>query len=208
MDFYTAINSRRMIRDYTDQEIPMETIHKILDAGMKAPTNDHMRNWEFVVVADKEERVKILDRIPARISSIKVEKILEAWKMTDDCQRAMYIDAIPKQYFMLYHAGCLILPLFKQEYPLMKPESLSSLNGFASIWCCIENILLAAAAEGLGACLRIPFHKESLYLKEVIGHPDSYLMPCYIAIGYPAGDAVINAQKEYNIRDKIHINRW
>ncbi len=208
MDLYNAIYKRRTIRDFIDKEVPMETIERILDAGLRAPTNDHMRNWEFVVITDKEERLKILDGMPVRVTGKKVEKILDTWKMTDDCQRAMYIDAIPKQFFMLYNASCLILPFFRQDSPLLKPDSLSALNGFASIWCCIENILLAAAAEGLYAAIRIPFDKEASQIHEVMGQPDNYVMPCYLAIGYPSENAAWNPQKEYNIKDKIHINKW
>lgn len=208
MDLYTAIYQRRTLRDFADQEVPMETIEKILDAGMRAPTNDHMRNWEFVVIQDKEERLRLLEKMPPRVSGNRVEKILDTWKMTDECQRAMYLDAIPKQFFMLYHSGCLILPLFQQSYPLLKPDSLSSLNAFASIWCCIENILLAATAEGLYAALRIPSEKESAYMQEYLKYPADYIMPCYLGIGYPAEDAAWNLQKEYNIKDKIHRNKW
>ena len=208
MELYNAIYQRRTVRDFADREVPLETIERILDAGMRAPTNDHMRNWEFVVIRDKEERLKLLEKMPARVSGKKVEKILDTWKMTDECQRAMYLDAIPKQFFMLYNSGCLVLPFFKQNYPLLKPDSLSSLNAFASIWCCIENILLAATAEGLYASLRIPFDKETSYIHEYLKHPDEYIMPCYLGFGYPAEGAAWNLQKNYNIKEKIHINRW
>jgi nitroreductase len=208
MDLYSAIYQRRTLRDFSDQEIPMETIERILDAGMRAPSNDHMRSWEFVVIQDREERLKLLEKVPSRVSRKKVEKILDTWNMTDECQRAMYMDAIPKQFFMLYQAGCLVLPFFKQEQPLLKPDSLSALNAFASIWCCIENILLAATAEGLYAAIRIPFDKEIAFLREYLKHPDNYVMPCYLAIGYAAEDAAWNLQKEYKIKDRIHINQW
>jgi nitroreductase len=90
----------------------------------------------------------------------------------------------------------------------LKPDSINSFNGFASIWCCIENILLAATAEGLGCVTRIPFEAEAIYLKEALGHPDNYIMPAYISIGYPAVNAVRNVQNEYAAKDKIHINQW
>ena len=208
MDLYSAINQRRTIRDFQDKEVSMDIIHRILNAGLKAPTNDHMRNWEFVVVTDKEEKAKIINIIPKTISSKKVEGIIDSWNMTDVCQREMYMDAIPKQYSMLYHAGCLILPFFKQDSPILEPKSLSSLNSFASIWCCIENILLSATAEGLYATLRIPSDDEHEYLKEVTQHPDHYFMPCYLAIGYPTENAVKNLQYDFDAKDKIHINRW
>lgn len=208
MDFYTVVNHRRTIRDLKDTPIPTEVLHRILDAGLKAPTNDHLRHWEFVIVTDPAEKAKIIQKIPKSFSKLQVMAFLESCNMRDPIQRAMYMQGVPKQYSMLYHSGCLVLPLFRQESPLLKPKSINDLNGFASIWCCIENIFLAAAAEGLGAAFRIPFPKEVPYLKEVIGHPDNYVMPCYIAIGYPKDDADHTVQHEYRAADKIHVNRW
>ena len=97
----------------------------------------------------------------------------------------MYKAAIPKQYNMLSQSECLILPFFKQETPLLKPKNLSALNEFASIWCCIENMLLAVTAENLGCALRILFEKETKTILEVLNHPKEYIMPCFLAIGYP-----------------------
>jgi nitroreductase len=208
VDFYSVINQRHTTRDLCDKEVAIEIIRRILNAGLKAPTNNHMRDWEFVVITDKKEKEKLLKKIPKTISNTKVEAILKSWKMTDPCQRSMYLDGIPKQYSMLYGAGCLILPFFRQDQPLLQPESLSSLNGFASIWCCIENILLAATAEGLSVAFRIPFEKEQEYLRTHLQHPENYIMPCYLAIGYPAEDAIINAQHEFDAKDKIHMNKW
>lgn len=208
MDFYSVINKRRTIRDLKDIEIPMEVIHRILNAGLKAPTNDHMRNWEFVVITDPAEKARIIGKIPKKITTKQVESFLKSSLLDNPCQREMYMDGVPKQYSMLYHSGCLILPFYRQDTPLLKPKTLSNLNSFASIWCCIENIFLAAAAEGLGSSFRIPFDKETKYLKEAIGHPDNYIMPCYIALGYPAEDAVINNQHEFDLKDRIHYNIW
>lgn len=56
MDVYAAIESRRTIRDFADRIVPGEIIEKLIEAGLKAPTNDHMRHWEFVVVNDKASR--------------------------------------------------------------------------------------------------------------------------------------------------------
>ena len=208
MDFYTTVNRRRTIRDLEDTPIPTEVLHRILDAGLKAPTNDHLRNWAFVVIADPTEKARIIQKIPKSFSNGEVQEFIDSCNMSDPIQRAMYMQAVPKQYGMLYHSGCLVLPFFRQAHPLLKPKSINDLNGFASIWCCIENIFLAAAAEGLGTAFRIPFPEESAYLKEAVGHPDEYVMPCYIAIGYPKEDAGHTVQHEYRAADKIHINRW
>ena len=80
-------------------------------------------------------------------------------------------DAIPKQYRMLSTSGCLVLPFFKHVGDLLKPKQLSSLNALAAIWCCIENILLAATAEYLLCAIRIPMGDEGKYVAETVGAP-------------------------------------
>jgi len=208
MDFYEVVNARRTIRDFTDQSIDIDILKRILSIGLKAPSNDHMREWEFVVVTDREIIASLLKNIPKKVSDKRIEFILKSWKLNDECQKDMYRDAIPKQYEMLYKSGCLILPFFKQHKDLLKPKTLSSLNAFASIWCCIENILLAATEEGLAGAIRIPHESESEHISTVLNHPKEYIMPCYIALGYSAPNAVIKQQIEYDIEDKIHFNAW
>ena len=136
------------------------------------------------------------------------EKMMDGFGMTDSDQRGMYHIAMPKQFSMLYNSGCLILPFFKLRDPLMHPTCLSSLNEFASIWCCVENFLLAAAAEGILGVTRIPMEEELEHIKKTINHPDNYTMPCYIALSYPKKDAKIPVQKQINVEDRIHINNW
>ena len=207
MELYEAIEKRRTVRDFIDNPIDMESITRILSAGLKAPTNNHLREWEFVVVNDKKERLKVLN-LEDMTSYEECEKMLDSFGMTDSDQRGMYHIAMPKQFSMLYNCGCLILPFFKLREPLLQPTCLSSLNEFASIWCCIENILLAAVSEDILGVTRIPMSEELEHIKKIIGYPDNYTMPCYIALGYPKKDAKIPVQKVIDVKNKIHINKW
>ncbi len=208
MDLYEAVNARRTIRDFTDETIDEETIKRIIDAGMKAPTNDHMRDWHFVVITDKAETTRIISEIPKTFSLSEVNAILDDWQLHDPIQRKMYIDGIPKQYKMLCNSACLLLPFYRQSGELLKPANLSALNAFASIWCCIENILLAVTAEGYATALRIPLANEEQYVKNALGCPEEYVMPCYLSIGRPAPNAKYNEQKPYLLDERIHKNRW
>lgn len=207
MDVYSAIKARKTIRDFQDKAVPMDVVEKIIDAGLHAPTNDHMRSWEFVLVADKKEREKLL-RVASWTNEDQINGQLDAWGLKDKVQRDMYLEALPRQFSMLYNAGCLILPFFRIRKPLLQPESLSSLNPFASIWCCIENMLVAAASEGIFGVTRIPMTDESEHIRNVLGHPDDYVMPCYVALGYPAKEAAAAAQNPVSARAKIHIDAW
>ncbi len=207
MELYEAIEKRRTIRDFADKPIDAETVKRILSAGLKAPTNNHLRQWEFVIINDKKERSRVLN-LKDMTDPEDCDKMLDGFGMTDADQRGMYHIAMPKQFSMLYNAGCLILPFFKLREPLLQPTCLSSLNEFASIWCCIENILLAAASEGILGVTRIPMTEELEHIQKTINHPDDYAMPCYIALGYPDRDAKLPVQKVIKVESRMHFNKW
>jgi nitroreductase len=208
MDLYQAIRQRRTVRDFQAKPISKAILNRILAAGLCAPTNDHLRQWEFVVLDDVSARCSAIDMIGKNLTVRQAESYLNKARMTDAYQRSMYIDAIPKQYKMLLEADALIIPCFKQDPPLLKPKTLSSLNGFASIWCCIENMLLAATAEGIFGVTRIPFEKEIGHLHQTLRIPTDYAIPCYIALGYPAKLRKSIRQHSANLKERIHLDRW
>ena len=208
MDFYDVINLRRTVRDFAPEPIREDAIERIIAAGMKAPTNDHMRDWHFIVIKNKSVAAKCIERIPIHFSDSEVNAIIHDWNLNDECQQNAYRIAIPKQHRMLLEAACLVIPLLKQKTDILRAESLSHLNGFASIWCCIENIFLATTAEGYGATLRIPLGDEAEWVREVLGFPQDYLMPCYIAIGKPKDDAVYVEQKQFSLKERMHRDHW
>ncbi|HHX60661.1 MAG TPA: nitroreductase family protein [Epulopiscium sp.] len=207
-DFYDVVNSRRTIRDFKNESIDDEIIERIVSAGMKAPTNDHMRDWHFIVIKDKDTVLKLINKIPEQISNEEVNAILQDWNLNDTCQQNAYKDAIPKQYRMLLEAACVIIPLFKQKTDILRPENLSHLNGYASIWCCIENMLLAITAEEYASVVRIPLGDEGDWARKTLNFPEDYLMPCYIAVGKASANASYVEQKEYSISERIHKNVW
>ena len=136
MELYEAIAKRRIVRDFKEDDVPLETIEKIIGAGLKAPTHDHLRNWEFVIL----------------------------------------------------HGN--------------------SLNPLSSIWCVVENIFLAATAEGLACSMRIPVGSEGPNAARAVGAPDDYMLPCYIGLGVPADGAPEIEQIEYTAKQKMRFGKW
>ena len=208
MEFFDVINSRRTVREFKDEIIPEEILEKIIDAAFKAPTNDHMRDWHFMIIRDKTITAKLLDIIPKGISEEDMEALIKDWGLNDSVQQECYRNAVPKQYRMLFDASAVIIPLIKQKTDILHPENISHLNGFASIWCSIENIFLSAAAEGYGCNLRIPLGNEAEYARDVLGFPSDYLMPCFIGIGRPERGIAPVKQKEINIKERIHWDKY
>ena len=208
MEFYEVIEKRRTIRDFMPEEIPQDVIERVIAAALKAPTNDHMRDWQYVIVRDKDVTARLLDIVTKGISDDDMEQLIKDWNLDDSIQQECYRNAVPKQHRMLFDASAIIVPLLKQKTDILHPENVSHLNGFASIWCSIENIFLAATAEGYGCNLRIPLGNESEHAREVLGYPEDYYMPCFIGIGRPNKNAEIPKQKEIEVKDRIHWDKF
>lgn len=208
MEFYQVIEKRRTIRDFENESISSEIIEKIINAGFHAPTNDHMRDWHFIVISDKNLIKKLFEKVPKSFSEKDMQKLIKDWNLSDLEQQNCYRNAVPKQYKMLIDASAIIIPLFKQKTNILQPENISHLNGFASIWCSIENIFLAATAENLGCSFRIPLGDEYEYAKKILNFPDEYCMPCFIGIGKPKKDIPLPKQKNIDFKTRIHQNEW
>ena len=63
----------------------------------------------------------------------------------------------------------------------------------------MENIFLAAAAEGLACAFRIPIGDESTRVKKLVGAPEDYELTCFLAVGYAAENAYIPKPKVISI---------
>jgi nitroreductase len=208
MDVYKAMAARKTIRDFEPRDVEMDVIKKIISAGMMAPSNNHMREWHFILLQDKAQRKELLDQIIHPVDARGATAIIDRWGLTNESQRHVYIEAIPKQYNMLYTAGALIYPCYMQPTPLLKPKNLSAMNPLVSIWCCIENMLVAAAAEGVFGVTRILFEDERKILKKSLQLPAGFEIPCHLALGYPAKNAGRLGQVEINLDERIHMNGW
>ena len=208
MDFHTVLEKRRTYRDFTDREVSDEVLKRVISAAFKAPTNDHLRQFEFVVVRGRENIAKVIAPLRKNMAAFK-DLVFEVDDTGDKDKMAMFADALPKQQKMLIASGLLILPFFRQKQcPLLKPVEQSSLNYFASAWCALENMLLAATSEGLGAAFHIPVSDEAEKIKEIVGAPEGFEFVCLLSLGYPAEDAFLPKQKDIRVEDRIHVNTW
>ena len=208
MELYEVLEKRRTYRDFSNREVNDEILNRIISAAFKAPTNDHLRQLEFVVVRGRENIANVIAPLAKNMEAFK-KLVAEVDESDDKDKMAMFADALPKQQKMLMESGLLIIPFFRQlTWPLLKPAEQSSLNYFASAWCALENMLLAATDEGLGAVFHIPVRDEAVKIKTILHAPEDYEMTCLLTIGYPAEDAFLPKQKEINIESRIHENIW
>ncbi len=205
MDFYEVINSRHSIRDFADESISKDILERIVKAAYTAPANDHFRDWNYIVVTDKEIMKSVIEGIPKNLTVKDVDAMTF---ISDPIQKESYQIAVPKQYRMLIDAAAIIIPLMKKKVDILKPSCLSDLNCYASIWCSIENVWLAAVSEGYGCNVRIPLGNEETVAKEALNIPDEYLISCFIGVGRPAEGAALTKQIDVDYDAQIHWEKF
>ena len=64
MDVFDAIFTRRSIRRYSEKEIERETVDKIIQTGMYAPSAVNKQPWHFIVFRDQETCKAIIEVHP------------------------------------------------------------------------------------------------------------------------------------------------
>ena len=210
MNVYEAIAARRTIREFDVRAIGRNVLLRILDAGLLAPSHDHLRDWHFVQVEDRELRAKLTGFFLVDRTEAELREMLDGWGMTDDRQSAMYLEGIPRQASMLLGADVLLIPCFRQRSDLLGlKESLHELNAFASMWAVLENVLVAAASEGIQGVTKIISRPEERdHVRGTLGIPEDYEIPCYLSLGYPARDAVWHEQIPVRAADRLYVDRW
>ena len=97
MDFYEVLEKRRTYRDFSDREVSDEILKRVIGAAFKAPTNDHLRQLEFVVVRSRENIAKVIAPLAENMAAFK-ELVAEVDESGDKDKMAMFADALPKQH--------------------------------------------------------------------------------------------------------------
>jgi len=59
MELLEAIKERRSVRAFKQQDVPEETVEKLIDAARHAPSAGNIQPWEFVVVRNLEVKRKL-----------------------------------------------------------------------------------------------------------------------------------------------------
>ena len=203
MEFNEVINKRKTSREWTDREVDFEAIKRIVGAGMKAPSWDHYRNWQFIILHTKEEKENAFSYARQVVNRFDIGRY-ENRKL--NLAQEMYAYAMPRQYTMLTDCPYVIVPLFKCSK--LNAEWVSKLNPLTTAWCVAENIKLAVINEGLGYSMRIPLNREHDVVLDKLGVPKGWMTPCFIGIGYPKEDEFVLEQYDSTPDSHIHTGKW
>ena len=204
MDFYEVVARRRTVREFQPDPVSEETLRRVLESGLKAPSNAHLKPWQFLLLRDREKRRRaVVEGLRARDMKDKaeIERFLE--KFADETLKEVYRRSLPVQLTMMLEAPELLVVCTRMK-PLADCRTLFDLNPLASVWMCIENIMLAMAAEGLFGCTYTPYDASGL--KTALNVPPDFEIAAVIPFGYPGKSPDPNADEDLDRR--IHLDGW
>jgi len=204
MEFYDVVKARRTVREFQDKAVPEEAVRRALEAGLKAPSNAHLKSWQFILLRDRQRRVRaVVEGLKAR--DIKDREEIERFVARfDEAElKKVYRRSLPLQQAMMLQAPELLLVCYKMK-PLAECRTLFELNPLASAWLCIENIMLALASEGLFGCTYTPYDAGGL--KEFLGVPAGHEIAAVIPFGFPKEPPAEGEMEDLGAR--LHIDGW
>jgi nitroreductase len=147
-----AIFGRRSIRAYTSQPVSDESVKKLLEAAMAAPSAAGKDPWRFVVITNRDLLLRIANALP----------------------HGRMIGEAP--------LGIVVCGDLNEAHDRQLSYLLQDCSA------AIENMLICAHAQGLGACWLGVHPREDRIksLKDILSLQPSIIPVSCLAIGHPA----------------------
>ncbi len=185
MDFYDVIETAGTGRYYKEDPVPEDVLTRILNAGRWAPQGGNRQPNRYVVVQDADKKKALRDLYfplwrdymeEAGVGAIairgnEVPKLLKDADIFADNLHKVPVLVVVCAKMEDIHATDLELERDPVVYG-------------ASVYPAVQNILLAARAEGIGGTITtLLCHKEP-EVKELLNIPDEYATAAHLAFGY------------------------
>lgn len=176
-DFLDIIYTTRAIRKFTNEDVPAESIKKILEAATQAPSGGNRQPWRFLIVRDQEKKELIGDAYLKGALEYQ-QKTLEQFKDEQNNNSNSFLS--------LHFSDSPVIIIVCAEYRPLAGDKLGILSQPSSIYPAVQNMLLAANHMGLGGVLTTNhrYHEESI--KSALGIPESWVILTMVPIGYPS----------------------
>ncbi|MER3514270.1 MAG: nitroreductase, partial [Chloroflexota bacterium] len=147
MELFEAIHLRRSIRRYRPEPVPQGLIVRLLEAACWAPSAHNRQPWRFAVIADAEVKERLARAMGARLRADLERDGLPSEVIEKDVARS---------YARITGAPVVILVALTladmDVYPDPQRSQAEWTMAVQSVAMAVQNLLLAAHAEGLGAC--------------------------------------------------------
>jgi nitroreductase len=180
-DIWTTMSTARAIRRFTEEPVDDATLARCLQAATWAPSGANAQEWRFIVLRSPEIRAVVAQAAAQAMTVIEPVYGMTRPASDDDSRRARSNRAT---YELHDRAAEFTSVLFVQR---SFPTASELLLG-GSIFPAMQNFLLAARAQGLGACVTswASYGGERL-LREAVGVPEEWMLAGHVVVGWPRG---------------------
>lgn len=167
---YRVIAERRDMRHFCGGEVPHETLMKLLGAAHRAPSVGLMQPWRFIRIQDSALRKTIYDKVQEE--RIKTARALN--EREDEFMR-LKVEGVKDC------AELIVVALMDQREKYIFGRRTLPQMDLASASCAIQNLWLAARAEGLGMGWVSLFDPE--HLISILNMPSGSLPIAILCLG-------------------------
>ena len=182
-DFLSRMRTRRTVRDFASEAVPIDIISKAILTAGTAPSGANKQPWHFVVVSNPEMKHKIRLAAEAEEKKFYQERAPQAW--LDDLaplgtdankpflETAPYLIVIFAQKFTHDESG-------EKHKHYYTSESVGIATGM---------LISALHLSGLATLTHTPSPMK--FLNQLLQRPDSEKPYLILVVGYPAENAQV-----------------
>ncbi|MEI2608459.1 MAG: nitroreductase family protein [Candidatus Promineifilaceae bacterium] len=179
--FLSLVTTRRSIRRYRPDPVPLELVHALLAAATFAPSAHNRQPWRFVVLQTTATRHRLAAAMGAK---------LRADLQADGITPERIEQDVGRSYQRLTNAPVLILVCLTMQdmdsYPDAQRQHHEWTMATQSVAMAGQTLLLAAHAQGLGACwVCAPLFCPEV-VQQALALPSQWQPQGLITLGYPA----------------------
>jgi nitroreductase len=219
MELRDVMRTTPATREFTEQAVPDEIVHDILDVARFAPSGGNRQVWQVIVLKDPEIRRQIRDLyvLGWREYMAHVNAGLVAFAPVDegrwtgpavDLEKARATPAPMPFADHLDEVPVLLLLVVDLSGLAVVDNGLDrqSIIGGASLYPFAHNLLLAARGVGLGGVLTTVLVRQEPAVKELLGIPDGHAVAGLIALGHPVKE--ITKLRRAPVEDFTTVDRF
>jgi nitroreductase len=198
VNFHTVVRTTPSVREFTDESMPDEVLHRILDDARFAPSGGNRQGWRVIVVRDPGTRSRLRElyqlgwreymahvvagtvpfapgpdrRWTGPVVDIELARATERPNPFADT-----LETVPVMLVVVVDVTALAV--------LDNGLDRQSIVGGASVYPFCHNVLLGARAHGWGGVMTTAICREEPAVREVLGIPDPFAVAGLMALGRP-----------------------
>ncbi len=200
---YDAIYKRRDVRHFNSKPVPPSVLGKILNAAHHAGSVGFMQPWNFMIIDDVQVKAKVKE-IFERCSEIAAKKFSED---REKLYRSLKLEGIMEAPINL----CITCNRNRLGSNVLGRDTIPEMD-LMSAACAVQNLWLAARAEGVGVGWVSILSQEEL--KTALEIPDDVVPIAYLCIGYTDNFLkkpmlqTVGWEDRLSIENLVYYNKW